>query len=538
MKKLTLIIIACGYAMSCLAQPSLLLHYDFKDGAGTVVKDLSGSHFDGSLKGSATFGREPGEHFVNLGYERGYVDMGADIGKQLKLARDFSVAVRYRVDEQASLNGNGYFLWAFSTLEQNTQDKGRYHAYKLNVQRAENSVGGWNSESIMDINAPSKKGEWQHAVYTQRGSEGRLYLNGRLVAFNNDMFPMYRTFPAEAPQFNWLGRAPFQGDAFLAGTCISDVRVYAGALSESEVKNLVLQLSGENLSHHDYLFSGESKNRRIYKIADGQVTWHYDNPKGRGEISDVILMDDGHLLIADQFGAAELDADGNELWRIPAPEGTEIHTLQPIGRQYVLYLLQDIPNAKVIVRRIKDMKVMTQFNVPVDPSRKMHFQFRCARLTKTGTLLIAHMGDGGISEYDSRGRLLHKWDIPAPWGVCELENGEILCTTGRSVRQFDRSGNTTWELDLTPFGITIPQKAYRLPNGNTVISNWFNEWDQAGVANFDPLNPPVQLVEVTPQGKEVWRMASWRAPNLGPATTFQPLNAPVRRAACIFGKFK
>ena len=525
-------------AVSGLAQPAPLLHYDFRAVGGQVVKDLSASHFDGTLKGSAKVVSAAGETFVDLGTEGGYIDLGEGIGAVIKGLRDFSIAVRYRVDAAASLEGNGYFLWAFSTLEQNTQDQGRYHAYKLNVQQAENSVGGWSHESVLRIGNAAQKGQWQHAVYTQRGGEGRLYLNGLLVAFNNNMYSMHRTFANETPRYNWIGRAPFRGDAFLAATCVSDVRIYGAELSANEVKSLGLQLSAENLSRHDFLFTGESKNRRMYKIQDGQVIWKYDNPNGRGEISDAILMDDGHILIADQFGAAELNADGSERWRIQAPEGTEIHTLQPIGQRYVLYIVQDIPVAKAIVRRIKDMKIVRQFDVPVDPAKKMHFQFRCARLTKAGTLLIAHMGDGGISEYDCKGRLLHHWDVPAPWGVSELPNGEILCVTGHSVRQFKRDGTTTWQVDLRPFGITIPQKAYRLPNGNTVVSNWFNEWDNNATAGFDQLKPPVQLVEITPDGKDAWHMASWRNPNLGPATTFQPLDAPVRRASCRFGNFK
>ena len=220
------------------AQPKLLLHYDFHDIAGNSVKDLSENHFDGILKGSATAGHDAGLNFAFLGYEGGYIDMGTGIGNLLQQQHDFSVAARYKVDDKASLEGNGYFLWAFSTLEENTKDKGRYHAYKLNVQRAENSTGGWSQETILHINKPSKKGEWQYAVYTQRGSEGRLYLNGRLVAFNNDMFTMDATFPNEAPQYNWIGRAPFHGDAFLAGASICDFRVYDTALSEEEVKRL------------------------------------------------------------------------------------------------------------------------------------------------------------------------------------------------------------------------------------------------------------------------------------------------------------
>ena len=108
--------------------------------------------------------------------------MGEAVGKKLQQLRQFTIAVRYKVDKEASLKGNGYFLWAFSTMEQNTQTEGRYHAYKLNIQRAENSIGGWKNETLMDIGKPSKQDEWQYVVYTQNEADGRLYINGQLVA--------------------------------------------------------------------------------------------------------------------------------------------------------------------------------------------------------------------------------------------------------------------------------------------------------------------------------------------------------------------
>ncbi len=538
MKRLFFLVWFAAMAVLCAAQTQPVLQYDFSRSEGAVVRDASGSGLDGRLCGSARLERRGRTALVNLGYDGGYVDMGPQIGRILKGSNSFTVAVKYLVEENASLQGNGYFLWAFSTQELNTRTEGRYHAYKLNIQRSENSVGGWTRETLMDIGKPSAKGEWQYVVYTQDGTYGRLYLNGKLVAFNNDMFTMSRTFPGEeTPVYNWMGRAPFPGDSFLAGTLLSDVRVYTEALSDREVRTLTNKVLREDLSAHDFLYCGESHDRKIFKVADGRIVWRYDNPAGRGELSDTILLDDGHILIADQFGAAELDPDGRELWRIPAPEGTEIHTLQPIGTKYILYILQDLPVAKVIVRRLSDMKVVRQFDVPVNPDALMHFQFRCARLTRRGTLLIAHMGDGGITEWDDRGRMIAQWDIPGPWGVCELDNGDILAVSNRNyVRQFRRDGTVVWEQDLARYGCTIPQKAYRLKNGNTLITNWFSEWDEVAVASFDRSAPPVQVVEIDPDGRLVWQMASWE--EMGPATTFQPLDEPVVRSACFFGRFK
>lgn len=242
MKKLLITLWTC-LSMSAMAQESLMLHYDFEDDQGRMVRDKSASHFDAALKGSATL--ENG--MVYLGYDSGYIDMGEAVGKRLQQLHAFTIAVHYKVDREASLKGQGYFLWAFSTLPLNTQTEGRYHAYKLNVQRAENSIGGWKRETLMDIGRASDKGEWLYVVYTQDEADGRLYLNGRLVASNDSMFTLSTTFPAEAPTYNWMGRAPFKGDSYLKGTSISDVRMYSAALSEQEVQNLYENIKQEEL---------------------------------------------------------------------------------------------------------------------------------------------------------------------------------------------------------------------------------------------------------------------------------------------------
>jgi len=60
-----------------------------------------------------------------------------------------------------------------------------------------------------------------------------------------------------------------------------------------------------------------------------------------------------------------------------------------------------------------------------------------------------------------------------------------------------------------------------LPNGNTLINNWFNKWD----SKVDPANAPVQAIEVTRNKKIVWALRSWAKPvDLGPSTTIQLLN--------------
>ncbi|MBP5611339.1 MAG: hypothetical protein J6X20_01205 [Bacteroidales bacterium] len=109
------------------ARPAAVVRYDFKHNRDRVIPDKGPFRIDGTLQGSAEAVPEGTSYAVELGNDGGYIDMGAALGDHMKNLEKWSVAVKYRVDPSASLQGNGYFLWAFSVLELNTADNGRYH---------------------------------------------------------------------------------------------------------------------------------------------------------------------------------------------------------------------------------------------------------------------------------------------------------------------------------------------------------------------------------------------------------------------------
>ena len=288
-----------------------------------------------------------------------------------------------------------------------------------------------------------------------------------------------------------------------------------------------------SLSRHDFLYAGEGKQRRMYIVKDGQVTWRYNAPQGRGEISDAVLMTDGNVLIAHQYGICEVTQDNQTLWKYDAPEGTEIHTIQPIGRKHVLFVQNGQP-AKVVVMTIPDCQVVHEFEVPA--SKGVHGQFRSCRLTTRGTLLLAHMGQGYVAEYSVEGNELTRWEIPAPWSVVELEKEHLLFVGRNIVREIDRSNGLdklVGDIKTSDYGIKSPQKAVRLKNGNTIINDWHNEWRTP----IDTLNAPVQAIEIDKEGKVVWQLCAWKDPDLGPSTTIQPLDQAVNRDRLYFGHF-
>ncbi|MDR3404111.1 MAG: hypothetical protein P4L99_16560 [Chthoniobacter sp.] len=296
-------------------------------------------------------------------------------------------------------------------------------------------------------------------------------------------------------------------------------------------------LPGRGLLQHDFFYGGESKDRHLYIIRKGEIVWSYDDPAGRGEISDATLLANGNVLIAHQFAVKLIAPDKKVLWNYDAPKGCEIHTAQMIGQEHVLFVQNGDP-ALLKVVNIVTGETKKQFPLPVHNPKSVHLQFRHARLTAAGTLLVAHMDADKVCEYDADGKEL--WSVPAtrPWGVEQLHNGNVLITESlHGIREVTRQGNTVWEFtkaDAPDYQMNHLQQAWRLPNGDTLLNVWINQWSE----KMDKSNLPVQALEVSPDKKIVWALRSWTNPDLGPATIIQLLDEPIAPENLHFGDIK
>ncbi|MBQ9667912.1 MAG: DUF362 domain-containing protein [Prevotella sp.] len=288
-----------------------------------------------------------------------------------------------------------------------------------------------------------------------------------------------------------------------------------------------------SLGRHNFFYAGQSKQRRMFIVKDGQVSWAYADQLHKGEISDAVLMTDGHILLAHQYGIAEVTQQNETVWAYAAPEGTEIHTIQPIGRSHVVFVQNGRP-PKVVIMEIPSKRIVREFELPTNEKGSVHGQFRNARLTSRGTLLVANMALGCIHEYTSDGREVDRWGGFLPWSVQEMPKGTILITGRKGmIQEIDRQGHVLWEMNTLDYGLTQPQKTIRLKNGNHIVNNWYNEWNKTPM---DTLNAPVQALEIDKEGKVVWQLCSWRNPDLGPSTTIQLLGDAVNRDRVFFGE--
>lgn len=175
---------------------------------------------------------------LHLGENNGFYNLTAETGALIKNLHDFSVSVRFKVSSNNTLDGYGHFLFAFSTLAENSAHEGPYMAMRLNEQRFETSTGGYEHEEIIMQGGKPKRDVWVHVLYRQQGHKGELYLDGKLIGRNDNM-PILADIFRDAPANCWIGRAPFRGDKFLTQTDVADFRIFTYAVSNQEMRKLV-----------------------------------------------------------------------------------------------------------------------------------------------------------------------------------------------------------------------------------------------------------------------------------------------------------
>lgn len=221
-------------------EANLKLHFNFENATGNAVPEaVSGGTLKGTLQNNAKVEKMGKYHVLNLGSANGYFDMGAGAGKVIAGCTNFTISMYYYVNANQDISGLGNFLFTFSTQETCSSDAGCYYFYALNSQRFAASQAGYGSESSVNANVVSAKGRWVSVVYVLDGSNGTLYVDGQKM-LTAPMPKGNETFSNTAPVYNWIGRSPFAGDAYLANTMVADIRIYDKALTGGEVTRLAL----------------------------------------------------------------------------------------------------------------------------------------------------------------------------------------------------------------------------------------------------------------------------------------------------------
>ena len=294
-------------------------------------------------------------------------------------------------------------------------------------------------------------------------------------------------------------------------------------------------LPGLGLAQHPFLYAGEWDTRKpnkqsMFIVRGGRIVWQYTMPLKNAaghiqEFDDATQLPNGNIIFSHMSGASEVSPDKKLVWDYVAPPGTEVHSVQAIGPDRVLIMRNGNPAEAMIINTGTGA---VERDIPIPTTvQKTHGQFRHIRMTADHTILVPHMSEGKVVEYDLTGKVV--WSVAAQnvWSAIRLKNGNTLLAGDAKAyaREVNPQGETVWEFtqaDAPGIKLFNVQTAQRLANGNTVICCWV-----ANDKNVAEWKDTVQVLEITPAKQIVWALRAWDEPaDLGPATSIQLLDEP------------
>jgi hypothetical protein len=221
--------------------------------------------------------------------------------------------------------------------------------------------------------------------------------------------------------------------------------------------------------------------------ADNTVAWQNDDPR---EASDVWMLTNSNILHSTKHGFQEIKPDyksgkGAEvLWEVKAPEGSECHACQPIGKDR--YLVGYSSKTRSYLAEV-DSKGKEYKTIEVEGQVGKHSSFRQVRKMKEGTYITSQQKNGGKArEYSAEGKLIRTFP-DGRFSAIRLENGNTLLGCGDAHRliEVDKDNNIVWELkqgDIPDVKFGFIAGMSLLDNGNIIFTNWGGHGGSTGGA--------------------------------------------------------
>jgi hypothetical protein len=280
-----------------------------------------------------------------------------------------------------------------------------------------------------------------------------------------------------------------------AGACLAALAILTTRLPGAQDQPAGTPKPIQDGKGHRFACTDYTAGKVFIVDADGKVEWEY----ATGQCNDLWALPNGNLLFNTGHGVREVTRQKAVVFNYES--SSEIYACQrlPNGNTFVGEC-----NAGRLLEVAPDGKVVKEIHLLLAGKDGGHLYMRNARQLANGNYLVAHYGEQVVREYDSQGGKVR--EIPAPGGphsVVRLPSGNTLIACGdmsggQHVVEVNKEGGTVWEVkadELPDAQLKFMAGLHRLPNGNTVLSNWLGH-GQLGKA---PL-----LIEVTPDKRVVW----------------------------------
>ncbi len=246
---------------------------------------------------------------------------------------------------------------------------------------------------------------------------------------------------------------------------------------------------------HEFVCTDYTQGKVFIVNAEGKAEWEYPAEN----CNDVWILENENLLVNTGHGVKEVTRDKKVVFSFESK--SEIYACQRlengntfIGECNSGRLLEVSPKGEIV----KEIKLLP------DGKDGGHAYMRNARKLENGNYLVAHYGEDVVREYNGEGKLLREISAPGgPHSVVRLKNGNTLIACadhpgGPQIIEVDAAGKIVWQVkgdELPGISLKFLTGFQRLPNGNTVITNWLGH---------DNFGKAPHIIEITPDKKVVW----------------------------------
>jgi hypothetical protein len=246
---------------------------------------------------------------------------------------------------------------------------------------------------------------------------------------------------------------------------------------------------------HSFVCTDYTQGKVFIISEEGKPEWEYPAM----HCNDVWSLPNGHLLFNTGKGVKEVTLDKQVVFQYEST--SDIYACQRLsnGNTFI-----GESNSGKLLEVAPDGRIVKQIHLLPDTIDAGYAYMRNARKLSNGHYLVAHYGLDMVREYNKKGKLVMEIPVKGgPHSVIGLPHGHTLvaCSDHNGdpkVVEFDKRGRIVWQVlknDLPGIELKFMTGLQRLPNGNTVMTNWLvhNQFGKAPHA-----------IEVTLDKKVVW----------------------------------
>lgn len=247
--------------------------------------------------------------------------------------------------------------------------------------------------------------------------------------------------------------------------------------------------------NHTFVCTDYTQGKVFIVSEQGKPLWEYPAM----HCNDVWMLPNGHVLFNTGKGVKEVTRDKQVVFEYESK--SDIYACQrlPNGNTFV-----GESNSGKLLEIAPDGRIIKQISLIPDTVDAGYAYMRNARRLLNGHYLVAHYGLDVVREYNKNGKMIMEIPVKGgPHSVVRLPGGNTLvaCSDHNGepkVVEFDKKGRVVWQVlkdELPGIQLKFMTGLHRLPNGNTVMTNWLGH-NQFGTAPH--------AIEITPDKKVVW----------------------------------